>query len=274
MFSTIILYALSKQSIFILLFTFLVLIYKGIKSHAKLNKNWLLLLLFIFGNILSSIAWTLVSYNMLYFRVIPKNLITLFFNISWIFYIAGTQSVSLFVENIFPRVNIDKFSLSNLKAINHNNCRKKISLHQKITIVISSLLILLFLLAQSGLSNCSHLRFIFQELVPLYLCFVVILPTLWKAIHKIRNIKIEQKVKDQIKIAIHYIMLPYLMSGIINHLLTLTNSRHLYLVISISNYVAYVLFAHAAGRITRVILNERPLWDALKDLMRKIVYND
>ena len=174
---------------------------RGIKSQ-KIQKSWILLILVLIGSMVSDSAWILKLSQMLFFPKIDPRLTLFWIRIAWGFSILQYQSLAMFIE-----------SLSDNKNTGH--------LHQKIFLIISSILITFFtILAFYKFnfvlpSNRPVLEFKIQTFSSLYMLFPLMLTSIFFTIRKIRTKNVPRIVDRQIKTLLKFLIFPLLISDCI-----------------------------------------------------------
>lgn len=180
----------------------IVLVTKTVRMNRIVRPLFFLSAILI-GNMFSDLAWILKLSHLLFLPQLSYQLVLFIIRIAWVFFIVQYQSMSLFIESLVT----DKYV---------------ISLRQQILFVISSLFSVFFAMAAIIDFNCidpSRRRFIFeptiQNLATFYALFLVMLPSLYIAIKKIRSSSLPHLLKKQLKLLMQGLIAPVFMADLI-----------------------------------------------------------
>ncbi|HSC24796.1 MAG TPA: sigma 54-interacting transcriptional regulator [Candidatus Babeliales bacterium] len=157
----------------------------------------------LIGNMFSDLAWILKLSQELFFPQLGYQIVLLIIRIAWIFFLVQYQSISLFIESLV----VDSYY---------------IPIRQKILCCISSVFGLLFAIIAIIDFDCISLaqrKFSFeprvQNFATFYALFIVMLPSLFIAIQKIRSSELPHLLKKQLKVLIQGLIMPFLMADFI-----------------------------------------------------------
>lgn len=157
----------------------------------------------IVGNMFSDLAWVLKLSQSLFFPQLSYNLVLFVIRVAWVFVIVQYQSMSLFIESLVTDQYI-------------------VPVRHKILCLVSSLFGLFFAIIAIIDFDCNVLaerRFSFeptvQNLATFYALFLVVLPSLFIAVQKIRRSTLPHLLKKQLKVLIQGLILPVVMADFI-----------------------------------------------------------
>lgn len=188
---------------FLLKLGFLVALIRKVANMTFIVQPLFFLFAILIGNIFSDLAWILKLSQILFFPQVSYQIVLFIIRIAWVFVMVQYQSMSLFIENL---VNQDY----------------SVSFRQKILSVISSLFALFFGVVAIIDRNCTVLadrKFAFeptmQNLATFYALFIVVAPSLFIAVQRIRNSNLPHLLKKQLKVLIQGLILPVVMADFI-----------------------------------------------------------
>ncbi|MFC1842191.1 sigma 54-interacting transcriptional regulator [Candidatus Dependentiae bacterium] len=199
----------SNQSILILssialvskIFILSILISRAIKS-TKIQKTLIFLFLVLIGSMVSDTAWILTSIGKLSLVNINYKFTLFWTRISWGFYVIYYQALALFIDSLSSKKN-------------------KMGLHQKIFILISSIVVLFFLGLALYQFNCSSpllrpkLETIILSISTIYMLFVLMPISLFWAIRRVKTENTPRILKRQLKVFIQFFIVPVIIADLI-----------------------------------------------------------
>jgi len=192
----------TSLSFFLKLVILVILIRKTMKMDAIARPLFFLFAILV-GNMFSDLAWVLKLSQLLFLPQISYQIVLFIIRIAWVFFLVQYQSISLFIESLVT----DNYVLP---------------LRQKLLFVVSSLLGLFFAVVAIIDFDCMdrvQRRFLLeptiQNLATFYALFLVIAPSLFIAVKKIRNSTLPHLLKKQLKLLIQGLILPVVMADFI-----------------------------------------------------------
>lgn len=178
------------------------LIKKTVKMDA-IARPLFFLFAIIIGNMFSDLAWVLKLSQLLFFPQISYQIVLFIIRIAWVFFLVQYQSMSLFTESLVTDSYI-------------------IPARQKIFFFINCVFGLFFAITAIIDFDCislAHRRFSFeptvQNLVTFYALFLVVAPSIFIAVQKIRRSTLPHLLKKQLKVLIQGLILPVIMADFI-----------------------------------------------------------
>ncbi|MFC1841823.1 sigma 54-interacting transcriptional regulator [Candidatus Dependentiae bacterium] len=177
-------------------FIFIVLARKAIKIN-KMQRNWIFVLLFLIGSMVSDSSWVLIIAKKMFFNDFGSRLVGFWVRMAWAMTVVQYQSLALFIEGFLTQKGI-------------------INLRQKIFIGISSVLWFIFVVLSIYSLGFEPRRLYFEskllEVTILYLFIPLMLSSLIITLYKLAKSEIPRILKRQIKIFISLIVVPLLLS--------------------------------------------------------------
>lgn len=157
----------------------------------------------LIGNMFSDLAWALKLFQSLFCPQLSYQIVLFIIRIAWVFFLVQYQSMSLFIES--------------LVTDNYN-----IPLRQKVLFVINSAFGLFFAIAAIIDFDCmdpTYRRFTFeptvQNLATFYALFIVMVPSLFVAVKRIRSSVLPHLLKKQLALLIQGLIAPVFMADFI-----------------------------------------------------------
>jgi len=172
----------------------------GIKT---ISRPLFFLIAILVGNMFSDLAWVLKLSQLLFFPQIGYQVVLFIIRIAWVFFIVQYQSMSLFIESLVTDHYI-------------------IPVRQKILFILSGMFSLFFAVVAIIDFDCidpMYRKFVFeptvQNLATFYALFIVMIPSLYVAIQKIRSYVLPYLLKKQLKLLIQGLIAPVFMADLI-----------------------------------------------------------
>lgn len=168
----------------------------------KIHLPWLFLIGVLVGSMFGDIAWVVKLIRDIFLPSINYNIVVFFIRIAWGCLIIHYQSLSLFIESLSEK----KF---------------KLQLHHKLLLPLSGAILSYFFYIAcfktsvgrmpptEQLSNLSIELFMMKFLC-FYLLFLVTLPSLYIAVHRIKNQYLPRILRKQLVLFTAYLMGPYI----------------------------------------------------------------
>ncbi len=178
------------------------LVRKTIRMDSVAHPLFFLFAILI-GNMFSDLAWILKLSQMLFFPQMSYQIVLFIIRLAWVFVIVQYQSMSLFIESLVTDNYIITFK-------------------QRILFIVSSLFGLCFTIiaiVDFDVKDLPYQRFWFeptlQNLATFYALFIVVTPSLFIAVQRIRNSNLPHLLKKQLKVLIQGLILPIFMADFI-----------------------------------------------------------
>lgn len=178
------------------------LIRKTVNMNTVVRPLFFLVAILV-GNMFSDLAWVLKLSQELFLPQISYQIVLFIIRIAWVFFLVQYQSMSLFIESLVTTHYV-------------------FSIRQKILCFISSLFGLFFTITAIVDFDCIdrvHRKFVIeptiQNLATFYALFVVMLPSLYIAIKKIRSSELPHLLKKQLALFIQGLIAPVLLADLI-----------------------------------------------------------
>lgn len=172
----------------------------GLRSP-KVQRSWFYLIFVLIGAMFDSTSWIALSLNKVLWPTLKAKYVIFVIRIAWAWTVIQYQSLSLFIESLIEK---------------HHTIRW----YQKIFIGISSLLSLSLLYVAffefNNVDNRSTFECNLFKIVSLF-TFIVMVPSLYAALHKIRSNTLPKILNKQIKILIQVLVGPLLFSDFIQY---------------------------------------------------------
>ena len=188
---------------FLLKVVILTILIKKTMSMESIVRPLFFLVAILVGNMLSDLAWISKSCRELCLFPWGYQIGLFIIRIAWVFFIVQYQSMSLFIESL---------------VTDHYN----LPFRQKIFFVVSSLFGLFFAIAAIIDFDCIdlvHRKFVFestiQNLATFYALFLVMVPSLYVAIKKIRSSTLPHLLKKQLTLFMQGLIGPVLLADLI-----------------------------------------------------------
>jgi len=188
---------------FLLKLSFLIALIKKIVKMDIVVRPLYFLLAILVSNMFSDLAWITKLSQLLFFPQLSYKIVLFIIRIAWVFVLMQYQSMSIFIENL----------------VNQNYV---FVLKQRILFFISSLFGLFFASIAIIDFDCDelvHRKFAFeptvQNLATFYALFLIIAPSLFIAVQKIRRSALPHLLKKQLKILIQGLILPVVLADFI-----------------------------------------------------------
>ena len=160
------------------------------------------LIAILIGNMFSDLAWILESLREVFSSQFNYQIVLFIIRIAWVFFLVQYQSMSLFLESLVTNNYI-------------------FSLRQKLFFVMSSLFGIFFAIVaiiDFGCIGLAHRKFAFESTVQnltAFYVFILVIPSLWVAIQKIRSSTLPHLLKKQLKLLIQGLIAPILLADFI-----------------------------------------------------------
>ncbi len=188
---------------FLLKLSFLIALIRKMVKMDTIARPLYFLFAILIGNMFSDLAWILKSFQLLFFPQLNYQIVLFIIRIAWIFFLVQYQSMSLFIESLVTDNYI-------------------IPLKQKILFIVSNLFGLCFAIIaiiDFDAKDLPFKRFWFeptlQNLATFYALFIVVVPSLFIAVQRIRNSNLPHLLKKQLKVLIQGLILPVVMADFI-----------------------------------------------------------
>jgi hypothetical protein len=172
-------------------------------SMERIVRPLFFLVAILIGNMFSDLAWVVKLSQLLFLPQLGYQVVLFIIRIAWVFFIVQYQSMALFIESLVT----DQYN---------------ISFRQKAIFVINSLFSLFFAVAAIVDFNCidpSRRKFTFeptiQNIVTFYALFLVMLPSLYIAIKKIRSSALPYLLKKQLTVLMQGLIAPIFLADLI-----------------------------------------------------------
>jgi len=185
---------------FLLKLGILVALIRKTFGAVRVERPLFFLFAILVGNMFSDLSWVLKLSQMLFFPQLSYSIVLFIIRMAWVFVLIQYQSMSLFIESLVTDYYI-------------------ISLRQKIFCGISSLFAVFFALLaviDFDVIDLPYRRFwfepILQNLATFYALFLVMLPSTFIAVKKIRSLSLPHLLKKQLKILMQGLILPVFMA--------------------------------------------------------------
>lgn len=180
-------------------------------TSKKINHiSWLLLISILFGATFGDIAWLIKSGRIVFAPDLSYKIVTFFIRLAWAFLVMQYQSIALFVDSITNKV----FTFT---------------LYHKLCLTASSAMSGYFL--YNAFFNYDYLcdeasrtaatkmggyfEFQLMQFITIYLLIVLILPTLYNVMHKIKSESLPKILTKQLKVFILFFITPFFLTEFI-----------------------------------------------------------
>lgn len=188
---------------FLLKLSFLIALIRKMMKMDTVVRPLSFLFAIIVGNMFSDLAWVVKLSQSLFLPQLSYNIVLFIIRVAWVFVIVQYQSMSLFIESLVNDTYI-------------------IPLRQKVLFAISCLFGLFFAAIAIIDFDCTmlaHRKFSFepivQNLATFYALFLVIAPSIFIAVQKMRRSALPHLLKKQLKVLIQGLILPVVMADFI-----------------------------------------------------------
>jgi len=188
---------------FLLKLGILVALIKKTVNIDSITRPFAFLVAILVGNMFSDLAWIVKLAQILFLPQLSYQIVLFVIRIAWIFLLVQFQSMSLFIESLVTDYYI-------------------IPLRQKVFCVVSSLFGAFFAIVaivDFGCIEPASRKFVFepiiQNLATFYALFIVVVPSLFIAIQKIRSSSLPHLLKKQLKLFMQGLIFPVLMAELI-----------------------------------------------------------
>ncbi len=186
----------------------LVLLIPQVFRSPSTKKTCIYLILVLSGSMAGEIAWTIKLSRLLFFPLIPNSVFLFCARIAWALLIPQYQAIGLFLDSLTEK-------------------KHTIKLYQKMLLVLSSVTCLSFIylafFGHNGVGETSHIYTLnalqafnisFEatliRLTIQYFLALLVLPSLYLCLKKIRSGTLPKILNHQLSIIIKYLMMPYL----------------------------------------------------------------
>ncbi len=195
--------AISSISLVIKIYILRILVAQGLRS-SLLKRSRMYLFFVLIGALFADLAWIALSireYIIPHPDIILHSLLLFFIRISWVFFAIEYQVLALFIENL-----VDP--------------KSKIKIRQIILISITTIFVLIFAYSAFGtfLSlEPTWLQLTMQGWFPFYGIFILMLSTIFFSLKKLKKKYVPRILKKQFLTLIQFLIIPRLISDIIQY---------------------------------------------------------